>query len=68
MVTTIHKNCMKRKRPSLSPIAVWVRAPRASPAMYTATTCKYQSELLAKVSGRESFLTAPVRPLDGWPI
>lgn len=39
IVTTTHINSMKRTRPSLSAIAVCVRAPTASPAMYTATTC-----------------------------
>lgn len=38
-VTTAHITCMNRTRPSLSAIAVCVRAPTASPPMYTETTC-----------------------------
>lgn len=38
MVTITHISCMNRMRPSLSPMKVCVRAPPASPAMYTATT------------------------------
>lgn len=37
-MTTIHISSINRKRPSLSAIRVWVKAPPASPAMYTATT------------------------------
>lgn len=38
IVTITHIICMKRIRPSRSPMNVCVRAPTASPAMYTATT------------------------------
>jgi len=38
IVTMIHIICMNLMRPSLSPKTVWVRAPPASPAIYTATT------------------------------
>lgn len=33
MVTTTHIICMKRRRPSLSAMAVWASAPMASPAI-----------------------------------
>lgn len=33
IVTMTHISCMNRMRPSRSPMAVWVSAPAASPAM-----------------------------------
>jgi hypothetical protein len=59
MVTTTQRHCINLIRPSLSPIAVWVSAPRASPAMYTATTLHISSRLsegqISSYSASESF-------------